>query len=412
MQIIQFYHRILGGQLSPDYPTILEFSNNDASGKKFIKQYEQYFSDILNSTDKDTQLLTLEVLSDLIKSGFVYGEPKTRDEFDFSKKNKKLSNKRKKRKFNRKDIGSLKTGNKPNNKPKDGIYIPEMSDEYLKSWMKYFELFKEFKKENSDKGDRFSVTVPRDYKNASLYTWFRKQKLYYKHNMLLDEHFDLLLKENFYFGDAHKLWQEYKEDIKLNLLEEALKNNENVKVNHRYEYKGVRLGTWLVGVSQANKKGKKLELREKIKSLGFFISATSRNAIDTANRFVSDLLEDTNPNKANYQNRFNSAIRDRVDEIPKEIQQDLVDAWFLQFDEIRPMGKIRDRQKDRTDEWKAFRYNKKINPQGKWYGSGPQMGDVYSWVRQKREHKSRMDLIKHNFNNQEKKELRNEGFPI
>lgn len=289
---------------------------------------------------------------------------------------------------------------------------PEITDEYLKSWIGYFELFKEFKKENSQKGDRFSVTVPRDYKNASLYTWFRKQKLYFKNDMLIDEHLRLLKEEKFYFGDAHKLWQEYKEEVKLNLLAEALLDDEDIRVNHRFEYKGVRLGTWLVGVSQANKNGKKLELREKIKSLGFFISATSRNAIDTANRFVNDLLDDTNPNKANYQNRFNSAIRDRVDEIPEEIQQDLVDVWFLQFDEIRPMGKIRDRQKDRTDEWKAFRYDKTINPEKKWFSLYSLMGDLYSWVRQKREVKSRMDLIKNNFTDQEKSELRKENFPI
>jgi hypothetical protein len=168
----------------------------------------------------------------------------------------------------------------------------------------------------------------------------------------------------------------------------------------------------LVGVSQANRKNKKLELRKQIEELGFDFTATSRNPIDTANRFVSDLLNSENPDKANFQNRFNGVIRDRLDEIPEDIQQDIVDAWFLQFDEERPLGKIRERQRDRTDEWKAFRYNKSINPEKKWLAPLTVMGDVFWWARQKRETKSRMDLIKSNFTEKEKEELRAEGFPI
>jgi hypothetical protein len=208
------------------------------------------------------------------------------------------------------------------------------------------------------------------------------------------------------------LWQEYLEDQKLELLLEALIDEEDIRVNHRYKYKGIKLGTWLVGVSQANKKGKKLELRQKIIDLGFYISATSRNPIDSANRFVIDLLDAKNPDKGNFQNRFNSTIRDRVDDIPEDIQQDIVDAWFLQFNEDRPLGKIRERQRDRTEEWKEFRYNNSINKNKKWLEPLRIMGDIFWWARQKRESKSRMNLIKMNFTEQEKVELRREGFPI
>ncbi|MCD8433573.1 hypothetical protein LNJ05_12450 [Tenacibaculum finnmarkense genomovar ulcerans] len=76
------------------------------------------------------------------------------------------------------------------------------------------------------------------------------------------------------------------------------------------------------------------------------------------------------------------------------------------------MGRIRERQKDRTDEWKEFRYNKNINKNEKWLEPVSIMGDVFWWARQKRESKSRMDLIKNNFTEQEKVELRTEGFPI
>jgi hypothetical protein len=48
----------------------------------------------------------------------------------------------------------------------------------------------------------------------------------------------------------------------------------------------------------------------------------------------------------------------------------------------------------------------------KWLEPLSIMGDVFWWARQKRESKSRMDLIKNNFTEQEKVELRTEGFPI
>ncbi|MCD8455209.1 phospholipase D family protein [Tenacibaculum finnmarkense genomovar ulcerans] len=389
--------------------TLIEFSHSDAQGKKYVRQFTQYFSTVLNNENENVQLLTNEVLQDLINSGFVYDESQTRDDFEFTKRNKELNKKRTKKKFSREELGKQKSLQKSTKKYD---YELRITPDYIKSWPKLFEEFKSYKNENSYLGSKYSVTVPRDYKNPTLYGWYRKQKVFFKNNLIPKEHLELLKKEDFYFGDAHKLWQEFLEDQKLELLMDALIDEEDIKVNHRYEYKGVKLGTWLVGVSQANKKGKKLELRQKIIDLGFYISATSRNPIDSANRFVIDLLDAKNPDKANFQNRFNSTIRDRIDEIPKDIQQDIVEAWFLQFNEDRPLGRIRERKKDRTDEWKEFRYNKNINKNEKWLEPVSIMGDVFWWARQKRESKSRMDLIKNNFTEQEKVELRTEGFPI
>lgn len=389
--------------------TFFEFSNNDQQGNKFIKQFESYFSDILDGTDKNVQKLTQEVLQDLIESGFVWPESKTNDDYDFVKKNKGLFEKRKKLKFRKEQLGEIKS--KSTAKKYDSKEIPPITDEYLKSWPDYFELFKEFKKENTERDGRYSVVVPRDYKNPSLYSWYRKQKVYYKHNMLPEEHFDLLLKEEFYFGDAHKLWQEWKDDQKLKLLQQAADDGQDIGLSQRYEYKGVRLGTWIQGIKKANKKGKKLDVMEKIYEI-FDLSSKSRTPVDSANRFVADLLDDENPDKGRWQSRFNSLIRDRVDELPDDIQQDIVDAWYLVFDEERPLGRIRERQKDRSQEWKEFRYNKSINPEGKWFLPFSVMGNLYYWVRQKKENKSRMDLIKHNFTDQEKSELRREEFPI
>jgi HKD family nuclease len=391
--------------------TLFEFSNKDATGNKFLRQFSNYFNPILSGNHGDLQLLTQEVLEDLIDSGLVVDESKTKNDFDYSK-NKELFSKRKKLKINKDEIGNQTSILNPNNQTASNKLPDIESEEYLNWWEEMFALFLEHKKELSDRGERFSVTVSRDYKIPSLYRWYRIQKVLFKENILPVKHRMRLDDEKFYFKDAHVLYQEYIEEQKLEILLEALIAGVDVKVNHRYSYKGHRIGTWLVGVSQANKKGKKLELRKQIEELGFDFTATSRNPVDTAKRFVDDLLNSKNPNKANFQNRFNGVIRDRVDEIPEDIQQDIVDAWFLQFNEDRPLGKIRERQRDRTDEWKAFRYNKSINPEKKWLAPLTVMGDVFWWARQKRETKSRMDLIKDNFTEKEKEELRAEGFPI
>jgi len=389
--------------------TFVEFSHSDAQGKKYVRQFSQYFFEILNCKNENVQLLSDEVLQDLIDSGFVYDESHTRDDFEFTKRNKELNGKRNKKKFSKGELGNQKSS-KSSNKKYD--YELKITPEYRASWPNLFEEFKFYKKENFHLGPNYSVTVPRDYKNPTLYGWYRKQKVLFQNKLIPKDHLELLKKEKFYFGDAHKLWQEYLEDQKLELLMDALIEEEDIRVNHRYEFKGVRLGTWLVGISQANKKGKKIELRERIKDLGFYISATSRNPIDTASRFVSDLLEDSNPNKMNWQNRFNSNVRDKKNKYPTSLVKEIEEAWVLQFNEERSWVKIRERDRDRTDEWKAFRYNTKVNPEGKWYAPESKIGAVYYWVRTKREVQSRMELIKDNFNEREKKELRTEGFPI
>jgi hypothetical protein len=389
--------------------TFFEFSKNNQQGKKLVRQFEEYFDPILNGTDKNVQKLTTEVLVDLEQSGFIWPESKTNAEYEFVKSNKKAFGKRKKLKFDKDSLGKIES--KPPSYNNDSDYIPAITEDYLNSWPDFFELFKEFKKENRDKGEKYSVTVPRDYKNPSLYNWYLKQKIYHKNKILPEEHEKLLKQEHFYFGDAHKLWQEWKADTKLKLLQEAVDDRENIGLSQRYEYKGVRLGTWIQGIKKANKSGKKLDIMEKINDI-LDLSSKSRTPIDTATRFVNDLLERENPNKANFQNRFNSALRDRIDELPDDIQQDIVDAWYLVFDEERPLGRIRTRQKDRTEEWKSFRYNESINPESIWSLTESKIGNLYHWIRQKRENKTRMELIRKNFNEQEKSELRREGFPI
>ncbi len=223
--------------------TFFEFSKVNQQGKKLIRQFEEYFEPILNGTDKNIQKLTQDVLKDLEQAGFIWPESQTNDDFEYIKSNKNTFAKRKKIKFNKEDLGNIESKNTTNNNGSSNI--PAITEDYLNSWQDYFELFKEFKEENRHKGEKYSVTVPRDYKNPSLYNWYLKQKIYHKNKLLLKEHETLLKQEQFYFGDAHTLWQEWKDETKLKLLQEAVDEGENIGLSQRYEYKGVRLGTWI-----------------------------------------------------------------------------------------------------------------------------------------------------------------------
>lgn len=197
----------------------------------------------------------------------------------------------------------------------------------------------------------------------------------------------------------------------LDLLQDALDNNETVKANHRYKYKGRSLGTFLVGVAQRNKEGKKLELREDIEEIGFDFDLTSRTPETSTKRFIKRLSADESPNKMNYQNWFNKTIAPKKDSLSEETIEQLNQVWEHKFDELR-YWEIPSRIKDRVDEWKEFRYNPEINPRGKWSTHDKEMGDIYYWVLKRKKDDELMSLIVDQFDDTEIEELSNEGFPV
>ena len=228
-----------------------------------------------------------------------------------------------------------------------------------------------------------------------------------------DEHLEKLESIEFHFEDGHL--ENYRQ-IELNwlrILKEAIADKEDIRANHRYKYKGETLGTFLVGVKQANNETpkRKLELRKEIEELGFDYKENSRKPEHVTQRFIDKLINDENPHKMSYQNHFNSRILPKKDILPAEMKKELEEVWELQFNEPRPWSKGT-LDNDRTEEWKSFRYDKANNPEGKWITGESSMGKLYNWVYHKRKSKSKMDLVVDNFNDQEKQELKNEGFPI
>lgn len=197
----------------------------------------------------------------------------------------------------------------------------------------------------------------------------------------------------------------------LELLKEALANGEDVTANHTYKFDNKSLGTFLSNVSQDNKLGKKLSLRKEIEDIGFDYHIRGRSADAIARRFIDKLLYDESPVKMSYQTRFNGSLMSKKDDLSPDIKKELEDVWELKFGEKRiwqPLSRI----KDRTDEWKAFRYDKKRNPKQKWSTNEKSMGDLYYWVRYRKKNPEFLKMILDKFNERELEELIEEGFPV
>ncbi len=197
----------------------------------------------------------------------------------------------------------------------------------------------------------------------------------------------------------------------LELLQDALDNDEDVKANHRYKYKGKSLGTWLTILAQRNKEGKKLELRAEIESIGFDYDLRGRSPEASTKRFIKKLVSDEDPIKVNYQNWFNGIISPKKKNLTDGTIEKLNQVWELKFNEERYWS-IPSKTKDRVEEWKEFRYDPENNTKGRWSTHDKDMGDVYSWVLKRKKDPYFMSLIIDQFNETEIDELRLEGFPV
>ncbi|MBR9832854.1 NgoFVII family restriction endonuclease [bacterium] len=92
-------------------------------------------------------------------------------------------------------------------------YEYKITEQYLETWQSLFDEFVVFKQNNNE------VTVPRDYENSSLYTWYRKQKIFNANGTIPPDHKKKLETVGFYFGDGHeirwaKIWEEHYELLK------------------------------------------------------------------------------------------------------------------------------------------------------------------------------------------------------
>ncbi|KJD31016.1 hypothetical protein PW52_16885 [Tamlana sedimentorum] len=179
---------------------LLDFTNSDTSGLKIINQLKEFYSSFFDFSDPNLELLTSDYLNKLVLEDKVSSE-------EFSKGsdyNSNIHDNSKKRGRNPKitDLGHLEIKEKKPIKKYQSIL--KITEDYLAKWDYMFKKMELFYKENEH------CTVPREYKDRTLYGWYSKQKQLFKAGILPKEHLEKLKTINFYFGDAHVLYWDKK----------------------------------------------------------------------------------------------------------------------------------------------------------------------------------------------------------
>lgn len=376
---------------------LLDFGNEDKSGLKVLKQLKDYFSPLLNFSDSNLEFVTQEHIDKLFNDGLIPSEKFDGNDKDFNNTKKKKIPK----------IGELGNLEILENKPQKNYSKNELTieDDYLAKWEYMFERMCIYK-------DNYkSCTVKKEYSDHTLYAWYIKQKLLYNHTVLKmpQEHISKLLSIGFYFGDAHKLNEEEIVKEWLELLKIAVHNNERIILTHSYVYKNKKLGTWLIGISQANKKEKKLDILKRINDIGFDYTKTSKSVTEVIKRLINDLNKAENPNKFDWRSRFFKHI-DKKDKLSEENIYDIEFAWEYHFNEKPTWGKIQEGTIDRTDEWRNYRKS-----EGQWFPINLTNGEpmsLYNWVKRRKDNPRQMNKIRDKFTPEEIREIRQAGFPV
>lgn len=190
----------------------------------------------------------------------------------------------------------------------------------------------------------------------------------------------------------------------LKLLKEAIDAGEKVQPNHRFEYKGVRLGSFLVDAKRRNRE----ELIKKIEKIGFSYDNHSSEPEAFLRRYIKDLMESDLSEKGKFITKFNVRILPKKSKFKKKSIKELNVVWKLKYNEKRKWTKPLSTKK-RVKKWKKYRYDKVVNPEGKWYGGRTKIKELYYWVRSNRKNQ-KMHLLWKFFNEKEIEELRKEGF--
>jgi hypothetical protein len=193
----------------------------------------------------------------------------------------------------------------------------------------------------------------------------------------------------------------------LNLLLDAISEGEDIRANHRYKYKNHNLGTYLVGLKKKNNS----ELVERIKNMGFDLSKTNRSPENAAEKFIEKLQRKPPIKKTTIQTEFNNSILPKKDSLSYHTIQRINSLWMALYNKERswekPLNTI-----EKILKWKEFRYDKTRNPRRKWFQGLTYMGDMYTWVYNLRKDEEKINSIIGVFNEKEKRELIEEGFPI
>lgn len=384
---------------------LLDFTSLDKSGMKFLNQVKDYFSPLLEFDDPNITEVTQEYIKELSDKGLLSNEDfdnetgtlNTKENFDNAKKRNKDRNTG--------ELGTIEISENENHGIKNKQKL-KITDDYLAKWPYMFEKLKAYKL-------AFNKTVvSKDYEDRTLQGWYQKQKQIYNSPEIEmpQEHIEKLLELDIdFFKDGHLKNQENTFERWLEILKSAIADNEDIGLSKRYTYNGETLGTFLQGISRANKKGRKLEERKRIEEAGFDFSLKSRDLKSVISRLIKDLYSAENPNRQEWRTRLFKHI-DKKDKLDTQTIQDIEFAWKFHFKDDFAWEKQHEAFSDNTDEWKEHR-----KETGQWYPIkiiGGRYINLFSWVKRKFKSPKTLAKIKHRFNENELKELRDAGFPI
>jgi len=189
------------------------------------------------------------------------------------------------------------------------------------------------------------------------------------------------------------------------LLQEAIDEGVNIQVNHRFEYNGKNLGTFLTGIKSRNDQ----EMMDEILKMGFDFKLHSNRPKDLIFKFTTNLFNDPKPIKTRYITRFNQYIYPKMAEFDQKMIDELNVVWRMRFGDERKW-KSPTQANERVKLWKEFRYDEEKNPDEKWFRPKSQMGKQYDWIYGQKRHTHRMEAIKSLFNEKEIEELKKEKF--
>lgn len=384
---------------------LLDFTNLDKSGMKFLNQVKDYFSPLLEFDDPNITEVTLDYIQELSDNGLLSNEDFDSETGTYNTKENFDSPKKRNKNRNTGELGTIEISENENHGIKNKQKL-KITEDYLAKWPIMFEKLKAYKEKFN------STVVSKNYEDRTLQGWYQKQKLIYNtpEIEIPQEHYKRLLELDIdFFKDGHIKLQENTIDRWLEILEEAISKGENVKANHRYIFGEHRLGTWLVGIASANKKGRRLDVKEKIEKLGFDYSKTSRDLKSVVARLINDLYTVENPDRQRWRTRLFKYI-DRKENLEKETVKEIEFAWKYHFNDDFSWEKIHDKYSDNTDDWKQHR-----KETGQWYPIKIVEGryqNLYTWVERRLVKPSILKKNLDRFNEIEKQELRDAGFKI
>ncbi|MFK5982845.1 MAG: Helicase associated domain protein [Flavobacteriaceae bacterium] len=266
---------------------LLDFTNNDKSGLKILNQLKEFYSSLLDFSDPNIELLTVEYLEQLILEEKVSSE-KFSENSDY---NSNIHDNSKKRNKNPKitDLGNIEITEKRQSKKYKAIL--KITEDYLAKWNFMFKKMQQFQLENEH------CTVSRNYKDRTLYGWYRKQKLLFEAGILPKEHLEKLKTIDFYFGDAHDLYWERKWLDSYNQLLEIYKKTgaSNIKRYKDNKHPLFYISNW-VALERGKYKNNKLKdwQIEKLENIGFQWVMTGIRNLNKADDWLEKLalLED------------------------------------------------------------------------------------------------------------------------